>query len=158
MLMQEDWHDCEYSVQWLHRLWTLMQNILCRSSHPKSISLGGSLGHFGRLFIRQDISKLGHTIQLGHKGKPSELPTGQRSFTVVDGNGIHSTKLAFCGCHENKFRQLISQESIYCCCPEPWKDQPCMLQLRHLGLLKPSGLFFMKLALKNQPKARLTTW
>jgi hypothetical protein len=32
-------------------------------------------------------------------------------FTVVDVNGVHSTRLAFCGCHEyppNKLRQLVA--------------------------------------------------
>lgn len=48
-----------------------------------------------------------HTIQLGDKGKP---PSGERLFTVVDGNGIHSTRLAFCGCREqppDKIKQLM---------------------------------------------------
>ncbi|KAJ7460424.1 hypothetical protein B0H11DRAFT_1924017 [Mycena galericulata] len=61
-------------------------------------------------FVRHDISKLGHVIQLGHNGDRCEQPTGERLFTVVDGNGIHSTRLAFCGCREqppNKIRQLM---------------------------------------------------
>ncbi|KAJ7939584.1 hypothetical protein B0H13DRAFT_1587010, partial [Mycena leptocephala] len=61
-------------------------------------------------FVRHDISKLGHVIQLGHNGGRCEQPTGERLFTVVDGNGIHSTRLAFCGCREqppNKIRQLM---------------------------------------------------
>ncbi|KAJ7936466.1 hypothetical protein B0H13DRAFT_1554437, partial [Mycena leptocephala] len=61
-------------------------------------------------FVRHDISKLGHIIQLGHKGGPCDQPSGERMFTVVDGNGVHSTRLAFCGCREqppNKIRQLM---------------------------------------------------
>ncbi|KAJ7243463.1 hypothetical protein C8J57DRAFT_1243408 [Mycena rebaudengoi] len=61
-------------------------------------------------FIRHDISKFQHVIQLGHKGKPCKTPVGERMFTVVDRNGIHTTKLAFCGCREqppNKIKQLM---------------------------------------------------
>lgn len=61
-------------------------------------------------FIHNDISNLGHTIQLGHNGKPCDAPSGNRLFTVIDGNGIHSTRLSFCGCREqppNKIKQLM---------------------------------------------------
>ncbi|KAJ6490891.1 hypothetical protein C8R45DRAFT_901278 [Mycena sanguinolenta] len=61
-------------------------------------------------FVRNDISKLEHVIQLGHNGGPCTEPTNQRGFTVVDHNGVHSTKLAFCGCREqppDKVKQLM---------------------------------------------------
>ncbi|KAJ7152450.1 hypothetical protein C8R46DRAFT_1302833 [Mycena filopes] len=61
-------------------------------------------------FVRHDISKLGHIIQLGHGGGPCPSPVGERLFTVVDSNGVHSTRLAFCGCYENppnKIKQLM---------------------------------------------------
>ncbi|KAJ6613362.1 hypothetical protein B0H10DRAFT_1805575 [Mycena sp. CBHHK59/15] len=61
-------------------------------------------------FVRHDISKLNHIIQLGHNGKPCPEPCGKRLFAVVDDNGLHSTCLAFCGCHElpaNKVKQLV---------------------------------------------------
>ncbi|KAF7371487.1 CxC2 domain-containing protein [Mycena venus] len=61
-------------------------------------------------FVRHDISKLDHVIQLGHNWRPCKSPTGERLFTVIDGNGIHSTRLAFCGCREmppKKIRQLM---------------------------------------------------
>ncbi|KAJ6555358.1 hypothetical protein DFH09DRAFT_1084916 [Mycena vulgaris] len=61
-------------------------------------------------FIRHDISKLGHIIQLGHQGQGCPAPIGERLFTIVDANGIHSTRLAFCGCKEqppNKIKQLM---------------------------------------------------
>ncbi|KAJ7652290.1 hypothetical protein B0H17DRAFT_1163665 [Mycena rosella] len=61
-------------------------------------------------FVRHDISKLDHIIQLGHKGGPCSSPVGHRMFTVVDANGIHSSRLAFCGCQEqppNKIKQLM---------------------------------------------------
>ncbi|KAJ7664648.1 hypothetical protein DFH06DRAFT_1392447 [Mycena polygramma] len=61
-------------------------------------------------FIRHDISKLEHVIQLGHNGGTCPSPCGEQLFTVVDTNGIHSTRLAFCGCHElppNKVKQLM---------------------------------------------------
>ncbi|KAJ7113877.1 hypothetical protein C8R44DRAFT_630668 [Mycena epipterygia] len=61
-------------------------------------------------FVRHDISKLDHVIHLGHNGKPCPTPWGERMFTVVDSNGIHLTRLAFCGCYElppNKVKQLM---------------------------------------------------
>jgi hypothetical protein len=61
-------------------------------------------------FVRHDISKLGHTLQLGHRGKPCKTPVGEHLFTVVDINGVHSCRLAFCGCQEvvpNKIKQLM---------------------------------------------------
>ncbi|KAJ7933210.1 hypothetical protein B0H13DRAFT_1592433, partial [Mycena leptocephala] len=61
-------------------------------------------------FVRHDISKLGHTIQLGHRGKPCKTPIGGHLFTVVDINGVRSCRLAFCGCQEvvpNKIKQLM---------------------------------------------------
>ncbi|KAJ7022800.1 hypothetical protein C8F04DRAFT_1194153 [Mycena alexandri] len=63
-----------------------------------------------RFFLRHDISVLGHVIHLGHNGSACPSAVGERLFTVVDGNGIHSTHLAFCGCKElppNKNRQLV---------------------------------------------------
>lgn len=61
-------------------------------------------------FVRHDISKLDHVIQLGHKGQPCPSPCGGGMFTVVEDNGIHSTRLSFCGCHElppDKPKQLM---------------------------------------------------
>ncbi|KAK7045235.1 CxC2 domain-containing protein [Favolaschia claudopus] len=61
-------------------------------------------------FIRHDISTLDHTIQLGHGGGKCPTPTPPRSFTIVDINGVHTTRVAFCSCREqppNKIRQLM---------------------------------------------------
>lgn len=61
-------------------------------------------------YVRHDISMLQHVIQLGHRGGPCSAPIGERLFTVADANGIHSTRLAFCGCQEqppNKIKQLM---------------------------------------------------
>ncbi|KAJ7936326.1 hypothetical protein B0H13DRAFT_1853393 [Mycena leptocephala] len=61
-------------------------------------------------FVQHDLLKLGHVIQLGHNGGPCPSPVAERLFTVVDDNGIHSTRLRFCGCHElppNKIKQLM---------------------------------------------------
>ncbi|KAK6997020.1 CxC2 domain-containing protein [Favolaschia claudopus] len=61
-------------------------------------------------FIRHDISTLDHTIQLGHQGGKCDSPTPTRTFTIVDVNGVHTTKVAFCSCREqppNKVRQLM---------------------------------------------------
>ncbi|KAJ7138606.1 hypothetical protein C8R46DRAFT_1321618, partial [Mycena filopes] len=64
-------------------------------------------------FIRHDISKLGHVIQLGHNGGACPSPCGESGFTIVDDNGVHSTRLSFCGCHElppNKVKQLMQSQ------------------------------------------------
>ncbi|KAJ6452204.1 hypothetical protein C8R45DRAFT_847920, partial [Mycena sanguinolenta] len=64
----------------------------------------------GRFFIQNDISKLGHTIQLGHSDHICTTPTPTRAFMISDRNGLHSTKVALCGCQEqptNKLWQLM---------------------------------------------------
>ncbi|KAK6992405.1 hypothetical protein R3P38DRAFT_2570469 [Favolaschia claudopus] len=61
-------------------------------------------------FVRHDISMLNHTIQLGHSGALCPSSTGSRKFTIVHHSGVHATRVAFCGCHENppnKTRQLM---------------------------------------------------
>ncbi|KAJ7067568.1 hypothetical protein C8F01DRAFT_1342702 [Mycena amicta] len=61
-------------------------------------------------FVRNDVSKLGFVFQLAHNGGVCPSPAAGRLFTVVDANGVHSTRLAFCGCREqppNKVRQLL---------------------------------------------------
>ncbi|KAJ7826688.1 hypothetical protein B0H14DRAFT_2290289, partial [Mycena olivaceomarginata] len=61
-------------------------------------------------FVRHDISKLDHVIQLGHQGETCPSPSPVRLFTVIESNGLHSTKLAFCGCREqppDKIGQLM---------------------------------------------------
>lgn len=54
-------------------------------------------------FVRQDISRLGHIINLGHGGAPCPHPTpgSDLFFHIVDVNGIHDTKLRFCNCQAN---------------------------------------------------------
>lgn len=54
-------------------------------------------------FIRKDISALepsGYTVHLGHQGKPcpSPLSSNDLLFHIIHCNGIHNTKLRFCGC------------------------------------------------------------
>ncbi|KAJ7750508.1 hypothetical protein B0H14DRAFT_3603199, partial [Mycena olivaceomarginata] len=51
-------------------------------------------------FVRHGTSKLGHTIQLGHRGGLCKSPCGLRMFIMVDSNGVHSCWLAFCGCQD----------------------------------------------------------
>ena len=60
-------------------------------------------------FIRNDISNLGHVLQLGHNGANCPNPQTTLPFTVVDTNGIHATHLAFCGCLKcgSKIEQLM---------------------------------------------------
>lgn len=51
----------------------------------------------GGFFERLDISRLGHTITLGHQGSICRNSTPIR-FIITDSNGIHDTRLAFCRC------------------------------------------------------------
>ncbi|KAJ6613667.1 hypothetical protein B0H10DRAFT_1804959, partial [Mycena sp. CBHHK59/15] len=66
-----------------------------------------------QFFVRHDISTLGHAIQLGYNGKSCTQPSNPRLFTIVDGNGVHATRIAFCGCKTqpllpiHKVRQLM---------------------------------------------------
>ncbi|KAJ6484788.1 hypothetical protein C8R45DRAFT_1075191 [Mycena sanguinolenta] len=81
-----------------------------QATSPISFALGRGLGLLAGIFVKSDISTLGHVIQLGHNGGPCKEPSNPLLFTVVHGNGVHATKLAFCGCRElpiNKPRQLM---------------------------------------------------
>jgi hypothetical protein len=58
-------------------------------------------------FVRHDISMLPlesdpaqrHSIQFGHgRGHPCKNPQKPLLFTIIDRNGIHSTRVSFCGC------------------------------------------------------------
>ncbi|KAJ6548309.1 hypothetical protein B0H10DRAFT_1969200 [Mycena sp. CBHHK59/15] len=66
-----------------------------------------------QFFVRHDISTLGHVIQLGHNGKSCTQPSNPRLFMIVDGNGVHATRIAYCGCKTqpllpiHKVRQLM---------------------------------------------------
>ncbi|KAJ7239653.1 hypothetical protein C8J57DRAFT_1564709 [Mycena rebaudengoi] len=60
----------------------------------------------GGFFVRHDISKLRHVIQLGHNGQPCPSPTAERLFTIVDHNGVHSTQ-------ESALHYLESKRSAY---------------------------------------------
>jgi CxC2 like cysteine cluster associated with KDZ transposases len=59
-------------------------------------------------FTRKDISTLGVAIHLGHNGERCPNSSGEVLFTVVDSNGVHSTRLSYCGCvgSGEKFKQL----------------------------------------------------
>lgn len=54
----------------------------------------------GGYFVRHDISALpgGYALQLGHGGRACPCPSPLRSFTIVDTNGVHSSKVKFCQC------------------------------------------------------------
>ena len=60
-------------------------------------------------FVRRDISTLGAVIYLGHKGAHCPNPLNNILFTVVDSNGVHGTRLSFCGClgAGGKIKQLM---------------------------------------------------
>lgn len=49
-------------------------------------------------FAARDISSLGFSPQLGHGGQDCPSPHPPVQFIVVAENGIHDTKLRFCGC------------------------------------------------------------
>ncbi|KJA14195.1 hypothetical protein HYPSUDRAFT_150698 [Hypholoma sublateritium FD-334 SS-4] len=51
-------------------------------------------------YTRQDISCLGYVINLGHGGRPcpDTIPNSDIFFHIVDTNGVHNTKIRFCGC------------------------------------------------------------
>jgi CxC2 like cysteine cluster associated with KDZ transposases len=65
----------------------------------------------GKHFLRKDISALGHVIALEHNG--GSCPNAQTEgvqFTVVETNGIHSTRIIFCQClgSRSRTKQLMS--------------------------------------------------
>ncbi|KAF7295985.1 CxC2 domain-containing protein [Mycena kentingensis (nom. inval.)] len=78
--------------------------------------------HRRGFFVRHDLSKLdvvldsarpdrkGFVCQLGHSGGVCPSPDAVRLFTVMDVNGVHTLRIAYCGCREqppNKVRQLL---------------------------------------------------
>ncbi|KAJ7339721.1 hypothetical protein DFH08DRAFT_1013175 [Mycena albidolilacea] len=66
-------------------------------------------------FVKHDISAVdggGHAVTLGHYGKPCPNAGNSQMMTIVEPNGIHATRLHFCGCSENpsvdsRFDQLM---------------------------------------------------
>jgi CxC2 like cysteine cluster associated with KDZ transposases len=69
----------------------------------------------GAFFIRRDISALGHPIALGHRGELCHnisKVTPPLEFLIVHTNGIHRTKLLFCGCVGcgNRMQQLLKAQ------------------------------------------------
>ncbi|KAJ7455665.1 hypothetical protein B0H11DRAFT_1926051 [Mycena galericulata] len=45
-------------------------------------------------FVKHDISRLGHIIQLGHHGRPCPSSTGSRKFITVDHKQLHTASVA----------------------------------------------------------------
>ncbi|KAJ7024207.1 hypothetical protein C8F04DRAFT_923946, partial [Mycena alexandri] len=66
-------------------------------------------------FVKHDISLVdsgGHLPTLGHYGRPCPNIGNSVMMTIVEPNGVHATKLFFCGCAENpsvdsRFDQLM---------------------------------------------------
>jgi hypothetical protein len=63
----------------------------------------------GEFFVRKDIHQLGTVITIGHSGDPCpsadySSATSAADFTLVDLNGIHSTRFVFCRCGTAKGR------------------------------------------------------
>ncbi|KAJ6493772.1 hypothetical protein DFH09DRAFT_1104448 [Mycena vulgaris] len=55
-------------------------------------------------FVKHDISAVdggNHAVSLGHYGKPCPNAGTSQMTTLVEPNGIHATKIYFCGCHDN---------------------------------------------------------
>ena len=59
-------------------------------------------------FTRCDLSVLGGAVHLGHNGERCPNSSTEYLFTIVDSNGVHLTKLSFCGCvgSEERLKQL----------------------------------------------------
>ncbi|KAJ8088246.1 hypothetical protein PM082_022318, partial [Marasmius tenuissimus] len=49
-------------------------------------------------FIKHDISALGYTIPLGHNGERCPSPKESKYLIIADVNGIHATRVSYCGC------------------------------------------------------------
>jgi hypothetical protein len=69
----------------------------------------------GDFFVRRDISALGHAITLGHHGKLCHSisnTTSPLEFLIIHTNGIHKTKVLFCGCAGcgNRMQQLLKAQ------------------------------------------------
>jgi len=69
----------------------------------------------GEYFERVDISTLGHNVSLGHGGMPCPKvgpSTSAVNFIIVDTNGIHETRLSFCGCVDagDRVKQLMGAQ------------------------------------------------
>lgn len=53
----------------------------------------------GRFFERKDISEIGHVITYGHDSHGRQCPHANAlQLIIVDLNGVHKTKVAFCAC------------------------------------------------------------
>lgn len=70
-----------------------------------------------QIWVKHDISELeGNTavIQIGHVGdsQPCSGSRGPISFNITHTNGVHSTRIQFCGCpgHPEKVDQLIRSD------------------------------------------------
>jgi len=69
----------------------------------------------GDFFVRRDISALGHAIALGHHGELCHnisKTTSPLEFLIIHTNGIHKTKMLFCGCIGcgNRIQQLLKAQ------------------------------------------------
>lgn len=62
-------------------------------------------------FVTKDIAELGHSIHLGHDGLncPSPATGHDVSFIIVDTNGIHHSKVRFCGCRSSEQEDRVAQ-------------------------------------------------
>ncbi|KAK1215224.1 hypothetical protein PQX77_022175 [Marasmius sp. AFHP31] len=67
-------------------------------------------------FVKHDISTLseGRSIPLGHNGETCPRPGKSQLFTIVDVNGVHATRVSFCGCKESegcdKWTKLLTSD------------------------------------------------
>jgi len=68
-----------------------------------------------RFFEKKDLSRLGHVITYGHDLLGGSCPNSTQSydFTIVDVNGLHETRAAFCQClgrNVGRFDHLINSQ------------------------------------------------
>ncbi|KAK1224325.1 hypothetical protein PQX77_012776 [Marasmius sp. AFHP31] len=55
-------------------------------------------------FVKHDISalKVGYSIPLGHDGETCPHPTQPQYLIIADTNGVHATRVSYCGCEEGE--------------------------------------------------------
>ncbi|KAK1223873.1 hypothetical protein PQX77_013239 [Marasmius sp. AFHP31] len=53
-------------------------------------------------FVKHDISTLGYTIPIGHRGDRCPYPTDPLYLIIADTNGVHATCVTYCGCKDGE--------------------------------------------------------
>ncbi|KAK1221248.1 hypothetical protein PQX77_015947 [Marasmius sp. AFHP31] len=53
-------------------------------------------------FVKHNISALGYTIPMGHRGDQCPYPTDPLYLIIADTNGVHATRVTYCGCKDGE--------------------------------------------------------